>query len=167
MTPHNRIIALLLRLYPAAWRREYGVELVDALAARPLSLRVVADVLRAGVWRRLRAAQPSTLLGVVASAGVIAGLAAWAPFVHSPALTTLIRRSGKTLPAYAIRSNEIYVLFLLACGCWTSLRGCDSRSQCGISAVRMSLISGAPIVAIGVLMAIGLVPPVSVVSHFD
>ncbi len=77
-TMKNRIIAALLRLYPAAWRSEYGAELTDTLLARPLGLRVIADVLWNGLLQRARTAEPSTILGVAAmlvilTAFVVAG----------------------------------------------------------------------------------------------
>ena len=33
----SRIIAALLRLYPKAWRKEYGPELVDSLCWHPVT----------------------------------------------------------------------------------------------------------------------------------
>jgi hypothetical protein len=60
----TRLVALLLRLYPRSWRKEYGVELADMLKARPLTARVCGDVVRSAMWQRLRAAQPATFVGL-------------------------------------------------------------------------------------------------------
>ncbi|HEX6473650.1 MAG TPA: hypothetical protein VF114_01020, partial [Candidatus Limnocylindria bacterium] len=48
---------LLLRSYPAAWRRRYGDELLDLLAEDPLTPRVVLDVAATGLRLRGRAAR--------------------------------------------------------------------------------------------------------------
>ncbi len=45
---------ILLRLYPAAWRKEYGEEFAEMLASRPLTFRIVADVLASAIRQRLR-----------------------------------------------------------------------------------------------------------------
>ena len=45
---------VLLRIYPRAWRERYGEELSDQLEQRPLSVGVVADLLRGAVDAHLR-----------------------------------------------------------------------------------------------------------------
>ena len=45
---------LLLRVYPRRWRERYGDELLALLEAEPLTLRVRADVVRAGLKERVR-----------------------------------------------------------------------------------------------------------------
>ena len=45
----NLAIRALLRLYPRAWRRRYGVEFAALLAQRPLSPLEVVDVVRAAL----------------------------------------------------------------------------------------------------------------------
>ena len=64
MMTKDWLIAALLRIYPAAWRREYGAELTAILQGRPLGLRVMTDVLWNGLRLRVRAAEPSTILGL-------------------------------------------------------------------------------------------------------
>ena len=44
MTTEDWIVAALLRLYPAAWRCEYGAELTDILCRARWAPRVIADV---------------------------------------------------------------------------------------------------------------------------
>ena len=58
-TMKSCIVAALLRLYPAAWRSEYGPELSGILLARPLGPDVIADILWNGFRQRARAAEPS------------------------------------------------------------------------------------------------------------
>ena len=48
---------LLVRCYPAAWRRRYGDELLDLLAEDPLTPRVMLDVAATGLSLRGRAAR--------------------------------------------------------------------------------------------------------------
>lgn len=44
----------LLRLYPRAWREYYGEEFAEILAAQPLSLRLLVDIVGGAVDARLR-----------------------------------------------------------------------------------------------------------------
>jgi len=46
-------IRLLLRMYPAAWRREFGVEFEDLLRQWPLSVPVVVNVITGAVGERV------------------------------------------------------------------------------------------------------------------
>ena len=57
MARHGRRGRLLLRCYPAAWRRRYGAELLDLLSEDPLTPRVVLDVAASGLTLRFRAAR--------------------------------------------------------------------------------------------------------------
>jgi hypothetical protein len=58
------LVSWLLRLYPKAWRAEYGAELSDMLRARPLTGSVCIDVVRSALWQRLRATQAPTWVGI-------------------------------------------------------------------------------------------------------
>ena len=44
---------LLVRSYPRSWREEYGEELAGVLAQKRPAVRLVADVLGNGIWRRI------------------------------------------------------------------------------------------------------------------
>ena len=57
MARHGSRGRLLLRCYPAAWRRRYGDELLDLLSEDPVTARVVVDVAATGLTLRLRAAR--------------------------------------------------------------------------------------------------------------
>lgn len=50
----RRFIEWLLLLYPTAWRAEYGAELGALLSLRPLTIPVLADVLRSAALERWR-----------------------------------------------------------------------------------------------------------------
>src|SRR5262245_43461182 len=113
MTLKNRIVIVLLRLYPVAWRREYGPELADLVMADSLTFRVVADVACHGLWQRVRTAEPSTLLGLAAMLTVLTGFA-WnivAPPATGKGLAALLRESSKTLPTVTVApfTSELYV----------------------------------------------------------
>lgn len=49
----DHVISLLLKLYPATWRDEYGDELRDTLNRDPLTAHVTANVLWFGLWHRV------------------------------------------------------------------------------------------------------------------
>ncbi|MFN7920952.1 MAG: PH domain-containing protein [Bryobacteraceae bacterium] len=53
MTPRDLMIHALLRLYPPAWRREFGAEFAELLRAEPLRLSVLANVASSGVNERV------------------------------------------------------------------------------------------------------------------
>ena len=53
---------LLLRFFPAAWRARYGKELLDLVSETGVTPRIAADLIRAGVAERARAAR-ETLTG--------------------------------------------------------------------------------------------------------
>jgi hypothetical protein len=68
------VIRFLLRLYPAAWRKEYGEEFAEVLQSRRLSLRIVADVLASAAWQRLRHAPLWIVVGVCLMVTNIGGM---------------------------------------------------------------------------------------------
>jgi hypothetical protein len=62
--PNDRLISILLRIYPASWRQEYGPELRHVLETRPLDAAAVFDVGWNGTRQRLCSAEPSMMFGV-------------------------------------------------------------------------------------------------------
>jgi hypothetical protein len=56
------VIRLLLRAYPAAWRRRYGDEIVELTAETGLSWSAGVDLVRGGISERVRGSQ-SLLIG--------------------------------------------------------------------------------------------------------
>jgi hypothetical protein len=49
----DHVISVLLKLYPARWRNEYGDELRDTLNRDPLTPNVTVNVLWFGLWHRV------------------------------------------------------------------------------------------------------------------
>ena len=97
MTPRLRrlVAALLIRVYPASWRREYGDELRGLLEARPIGPAIVLDVIAGGARQRLRMTAPATILGVVSALLVTAGVVL-TPTGYGQISTALIEPSGIT-----------------------------------------------------------------------
>jgi hypothetical protein len=152
----DRLIAALLRIYPAAWRREYGVELTVILQRRPLDLRVMIDVLWSGLRLRVRAAEPSTTLGLASMLLTLTGFIVPGGS-YSGAWRALLRPSWRLFPTINVTfmASEAYVLLLVACGCWSYLRHGGKVTGSGLAAMGMSLIAGIPIMLIAVLLMAG------------
>jgi len=168
----QQLAEALLRVYPAAWRREYGEELFDILISRPLTWRVAANVLGAGLRQRIREAEPATVLGVATVAVLLSQLALRAAGYNTPA-TAMLRPTDMTFPTVAasFMVSLVYPWLLIGCGWWTAYRHSGySAKRCGTATMRMSLIGGIPVLVAGVLLAadvitatqVGLgVPPMS------
>lgn len=73
MSQRTRVIRILLWIYPAIWRLEYGGELTHTLACRPLTLSIVFDVVRSGILQRVRCAEAWHIGGVVMAFWLIIG----------------------------------------------------------------------------------------------
>ncbi len=152
----DRIIAALLRLYPTAWRREYGAELSGILMARPLGPRVMADIALNGIWQRGRAAEPSTILGLAAmllvlSSFVVTGVS------YGKTWTAWLGPSPRTFPPVMALASGSFVFLLVVCGCWTHLRHGGTARRSGLAAMRMGFIAGIPITIAGALLMFGFV----------
>jgi hypothetical protein len=156
MTLKYRILNVLLHLYPTAWRAEYGEEFADMLLRDPLSAGVIVNVVCNGLRQRIRAAEPSTLLGLPVMLLVLAGLV-W-DLASADRPPVLLADSSKTLPVVIVKPFDSgpYALLLLVCGCWTYLRRPGGVSRCGIAGMRMTFLAGIPIMLAGVLMIFGL-----------
>ena len=171
MRTKHWIVTALLRLYPAAWRAEYGPELTDLLLARPLSPSVIGDVLWSGLRHRALAVEPSTILGLASMSVVLTGFVLTGG-TYGRDWTAVLQPTSRTFPPVTVTflGTELYVLLLIACGCWTRLRHGGSVSQSGVAAMTMSLLAGLPVMVGGVLMTCGFfsvkflgpdLPPVS------
>ena len=101
----TRIVRGLLRLYPAAWRDEYGAELGALLTTRRLTPYVVFDVCRGAARVRARRAEIWQISGAALFAGTICAI-----YVNN---TTRVRYGW-----YPLLFNVILVLT----GCLTALR---------------------------------------------
>jgi hypothetical protein len=157
MSKQHLAVSLLLRIYPASWRGEYGAELMDILVARSLTFRVVGDVVRHGLWQRVRSAEPSVLLGLASMLVVLAGFVL-TPTNYDQQWTGVLRPTGITFPTVTVTfmASEVYAFLLIGCGCWTHLRYGVTPRRAGVAAMKMSLIAGIPVMFAGALMALGL-----------
>jgi hypothetical protein len=157
MSPRHVVVTALLRIYPAAWRNEYGAELTDILMAAPLNARVIGDVIRSGLWQRARTARPATILGLASMLVILTGFVLpGGRYGHGG--TALLQLTSMTFPTVEVTflSSEVYALLLIGCGCWTHLRYGGTASQAGVAAMRMSLIAGIPIILGSLLIALGV-----------
>jgi hypothetical protein len=159
MNIRRRFIEMLVRLYPPAWRREYGSELVELLATHSLSSRVVVDVLWSASRERIRSSEPAMWLGLpalFAALGVlIANVVAPQPY---GGWTTILEPSAMTFPSVRVRAviSDVFCVLLFCCGWWTYRRG-SALSQTGWAAARLCLVAGVPIIVVGALLQLGLI----------
>jgi hypothetical protein len=155
----TRIVRWLLRLYPKAWRREYGAELAEMLRARPLTASVCSDVVFSALWQRTRTIQVPTWVGIGFMLVMIGAIAAnivdpppyvWAPgesVSEQPELADQVKLVQRPM------QSELFVLVMAGIGFWSALRG---KPRPGRVAIWVWLIASIPIAAIGVLMLTGV-----------
>jgi hypothetical protein len=148
------LVSWLLRLYPKAWRKEYGAELGDMLRARPLTARVCSDVVRSALWQRARAIHAPSWVGLglmlvttSAIAWNIVDAPAYGFFWDRPTIPERIELLQRPL------DSELYVLVLAGIGFWTAMRRTGSS---GWAAIQVSTIASIPLLVVGVLMLFGV-----------
>jgi hypothetical protein len=158
MMTRERTVDRLLRLYPPVWRHEYGDELREILCSRPLTAGIVADVARSALRQRVRFAAPSTALGLPSMLIVASGFML-PPFSNGWITTNVLSPTSMTFPTFVVTfmTSEVYAVLLTMCGWWTRRRYGSSATRCGVAAMRMSLIAALPVLAAGVLLALGAV----------
>jgi hypothetical protein len=160
MSMKARIVRMLLHVYPAAWRAEYESELGDILLRRSVGPRVVADVLWNGIKQRVRVTEPAMLCGLAAmliiSIGLGLNIAGLPTFGHG--LPAFLQDSWKLFPTLVVTplGTELYVLWLIVCGCWTVLRESGLPSRPGPAAMKVTALAGTPIMFAGLLMLLGI-----------
>lgn len=154
MTRRTWVIALLLWLYPAAWRRQYGGELRDVLERTPLTFATAVDVVHAAAWQHLRSLTPGTILGLACIVLFLAGVVL-TPTGYASGGTALVRPSNITFPSIKVTlfESEIFAILLMACGCWTQLRRGRGTAR---AAAWMTVVAGLPISMLGLAMWLGL-----------
>jgi hypothetical protein len=135
------LVALLMHLYPRAWRAEYGAELERMLLARRLGAAVTIDVAASAAWQRMRAIEASAVAGIGLMLVTIAVLV-W-NVMAPPSYASFSERSG--LLQRPMRS-ELYVLVIAVVGFWTAFRGTHPP---GRAAIRASIIGTIPLVVVG------------------
>jgi len=72
----NTFVSLLLRLYPRAWRSEYGGELAVILADRQFTPSIIVDVVLCGIRQRFRYAEVWQVDGAVLALWLLIGTVA-------------------------------------------------------------------------------------------
>jgi hypothetical protein len=151
------IITTLVRLYPVTWRREYGAELSDMLAARPLNAAIIGDVLWTGLRERIRVAKPATLVGLAMMLVVLSGFV-WNMRAGGLGWAALLHPSGMTLPTVIVKPflSAFYLLVISALGCWVNMRPGARWYHSGRAAVKVSFFAGIPVILAGVSMMFGL-----------
>lgn len=161
MKYQDQIVSAMLRVYPTAWRQEYGAELADVLSQRPLTAGTVADVLWNGAGQRLRYTEPAARMGTLVMLCVIAGVISnvVAPASAGQGFAAVLKDSGKTLPTVLVTplATDLYVLMLVGCGCWTHLRYGGPVSESSMAAVRLGALAGMPVMVVGLLMLLGTI----------
>lgn len=155
----SRLVAVLMRLYPKAWRNEYGAELAEMLWARPLTARVFGDVVVSAMSQRMRGIQAPTWVGVglmlVMSGAIAANIVDPPPYVWAPGQSVAEQpelADQVKLVQRPMRSG-LFVLVMFGIGFWSALRG---NARPARAAIRVWLIASIPLAAIGVLMVTGV-----------
>jgi hypothetical protein len=145
----------LLRLYPSAWRNQYGAELADLLETHDLPIGSVVDIVRGALWQRLRTISPAMVLGGGAMLVVLSGVVL-SPTAYGSGGTALIQPSHITFPAIRVTffSSELFALLLVVCGFWTHRRRGHGSAK---AAMWMTLVAGLPVTVFGILMLAGAV----------
>ena len=162
MSLKHLFVAALLRLYPASWREQYGAELEDLILAQPLTIVTLVDVLWNGLRQRLRLTEPATYLGVlmmgVVADGLMPGLVSPSPGLAG--FAGVLQPSQIMLPTLRVvpldAGQELYVLLLLLCGCWTNLKYRGSVGRSARAGAKMTFIGGVPVMVLGALMLTGM-----------
>jgi hypothetical protein len=158
MSLKQRVVALLVLLYPRRWRREYGEELAATLLARPLTPGGISDVAWSAANERLRASGVATRLGaggmLITSAWLAADLAA--PPSRADSWAWLLRDSGITLPTLIVvpLQSGFAIVAAAAYGFWR--REHDTRKQVARDAAWICLLAGLPVMGVAALMALGV-----------
>ena len=148
----HRIIAVLLRIYPAVWRKEYGAELRYILEARDLQSRTVVNVVWGGVRQRLRATEPWVLLGLplMLLMTLLITLSIVAPPPYSPA------QDFAHIPASVqFRIALVWASLTMGCGLWTVVRSGGTLPHAGLQTMKMGILRGIPVIFLATLMATG------------
>jgi hypothetical protein len=154
----TRLISSLLRVYPKAWRAEYGAEFSEMLRARPLTAAIVFDVARSAMWQRFRAVQAPTWVGLglmlAMSGAIAANIVDPPPYVWAPgqSISDQPELADQVKLVQRPMRSELFVLVMAGIGFWSAWRG---KPQPARVAIRVWLIASIPSAVIGVLMVTG------------
>jgi hypothetical protein len=132
------VVRVLVRLYPVAWREEYGQELADLMMARPLSPWALVDVLWSAAREQVRGGEPWVLVGLA---------------------LMLLSLPGYAFRAVALPASSLVSWGIIACltgaATWTGIR-CGGGG--GRAAMKATLLWRAPGFVFALLAALGALP---------
>jgi hypothetical protein len=145
MNRRMRITRALMCVYPKAWRSEYGSELASTLYRRPLTAIVIIDVLRSGLWQRLRYTAPWQLGGVALTIWMIFG--------------TALNSVAPLSPSAYYRFFDINFLIYFLVGYRTALRSSETLRAAAFASGKTAFICILPEILILSLWAVKLIHP--------
>ena len=145
MNRRIRLVRALLCVYPKAWRYKYGRELASTLYRRPLTATVIIDVLRSGIWQRLRYTANWQLGGVALMIWMIFG--------------TALNSVAPLSPSAYNRFFDINFLIYFLVGYRTALRSNETLRAAALASGKAALIATLPEIFILSLWAAKLIHP--------
>ena len=144
----RQIVAALVGLYPARWRREYGEEFRDVLTRRPLDAATVVDAIWSALGQQLRSGEPWIIVGVP-----------WLALNLATILWNILYSGPYQFDSLGgNRPNLIPLLGLLlpvTIGYWTVLRD-PINGRGGRAAMKNILLITWPLSVIGILYGLGI-----------
>jgi hypothetical protein len=151
MTHYRWMTRCVLRIYPAAWRRQYGDELVALLERQPFTAGLIVDVARAALWQRVRGLTPGTMIGLACVVLFFVGVAVTPTGYASAGVSAIIQPSGITFPTIKVTffESEFFAVLLIACGWWTQIRRGYGAAR---AAAWMTIVAGLPVMIAGLMM---------------
>jgi hypothetical protein len=146
--PH--IVAALVGLYPARWKREYGEELRDVLLRRRLDAATAADAIWNAVRQQLRLGEPWVLTGIPLLALNLTGIVRNILYAGAYQYDTFDGNRPHLIPSLGL-------LLPLAIGYWTVARDpISEHRRAGRAAMKNILLVYWPFFVIGALYGLGV-----------
>jgi len=135
------IVAALVGLYPARWKREYADEFRDVLMQRRLSLAAVLDTILSAAGQQVRLGEPWLIIGFPWMLLVIGGIV-WNMLHPGPYARDSVGPSIDFLPPLVI-------------GYWTVWRN-PEQGHGGRAAMKHAMLISWPLCALGILYGLGI-----------
>jgi hypothetical protein len=105
------LVWLLLRLYPRAWRKEYGEEMRSMLLAQPLTASVIGDVFLNAMRQNFRRPDPWRIAVLI----LVAWRTSWILWASISGL------SPETWAPLLPLDRGLFLVVAFATGCWTTI----------------------------------------------